>query len=312
MQLVYRTFLDYAPSGCGLITAQGGGGSDPIHRYAVALLKAKLLVNRHYALYLLPTVKEPLHIPNMKATLAYELEHEAANILHFLFQQQTAGPHNTDLAMVSGLITLSGTSKGRVHGAIDPTTRFNLIKNTAGTWLTVAPKVVPLPLVPMGKVEWVDGYRHEEHYQVGLPEELGGIRLSPIVNEINAMLAEDPCAPHFITVAFPLSKEEIEYIDNGINRYPLKSGGQVHIFFNPCFASVDQLTNTAEALICDFRGGSGVQASLNDFLLEKHTTPLTTSFSEAERRALAGKVAERTLTEEIERELARILQTDHL
>jgi hypothetical protein len=81
MKLVYRAFLGYAPSGCGLITAQGGGGSDPLHRYAVSLLKAKLRVNRHYALYLLPTANEPLHIPNMKATLAYELEHEASKYL---------------------------------------------------------------------------------------------------------------------------------------------------------------------------------------------------------------------------------------
>jgi hypothetical protein len=312
MKLVYRAFLDYAPSGCGLITAQGGGGSDPIHRYIVALLKDKLCVNRHYALYMLPTANEPLHIQNMKATLAYELEYEAANILHFLFQQQTAGAHNSDLAMVSGFITLSGDSKGRFNGGIDPTTKFNLIKETAGTWLTVTPKVVPLPLVPMGKVELVDGYRHEEHYQVGLPEELGGKRLSPIVDEINTMLAADPAAPHFITVAFSLNKDEMDYIANGVNRYPLDPGGQVHVFFNPCFASVDPVTNTAEALVCDFRGGSGVKACLNDFLLDKHSTPLTNGFSRNEQLVLAGKVAERSLTEEIERELQRILKKDHL
>jgi hypothetical protein len=214
--------------------------------------------------------------------------------------------------MVSGFITLSGDSKGRLNGGIDPTTKFNLIKETAGTWLTVTPKVVPLPLIPMGKVELVDGYRHEEHYQVGLPEELGGKRLSPIVDEINTMLAADPAAPHFITVAFSLNKDEIEYIANGVKRFPLEPGGQVHVFFNPCFAYVDPLTNTAEALVYDFRGGSGVRACLHDFLLEKQSTPLTTSFSQTDRLALAGKVAERRLTEEIEQELQRILKTDHL
>jgi hypothetical protein len=162
-----RSFLDYAPLGCALFTAQGGGGSDPLHRYAVSVLKAKLPVNRHYILYLLPTDDEPLHIPNMKATLAYELEHEADEktpTLHFLFQQKTAGAHDTDRAMVSGVITLTGATRFKLNGAIDPTTKFNLIAETAGTWLTVNPRVVPLPLVPMGKVELVEGYRHEEHY----------------------------------------------------------------------------------------------------------------------------------------------------
>jgi hypothetical protein len=47
-------------------------------------------------------------------------------------------------------------------------------------------------------------------------------------------------------------------------------------------------------------------------LLEKGSTPLTLCFSQADRLALASKVAERSLPEEIEKELARILKTDHL
>jgi hypothetical protein len=137
MEEVYRVFLDYAPTGCGLITVQGGGGSDPYHRYSISALKTRLPVNRCYTLYLLPSADEPLHISNMKATLAYELEHEAPNTLHFLFQQQRAGAHRTDRALVSGLITLTGASKGRLNGGIDPTNKFNLLKETAGTWLVV-------------------------------------------------------------------------------------------------------------------------------------------------------------------------------
>jgi hypothetical protein len=313
-----RSFLDYYPNGCALFTAQGGGGTDTYHRYAVSLLKAKLKVNRHYILYLLPTDDELLHIPNMRGTLAHELAREASEetpktpTLHFLFQQQTAGAHDTDRAMVAGFITLTGTSRARLNGGIDPTTKFRLIKKTAGTWLTVTPKVVSLPLIPMGKVEMVDGYRHEEHYKVNFTEEKGGKRINPIVAAIESMVAEDPAAPHFITVCSYLQQEEMEYIAKGVKRFPLKPGGRVHVYFNPCFPAFSPDDNTAEALLCDFRGGSGVTESLNNFLVEKQDTPLLTGFSQPAQLALAGKVAERRLTEEIEQELTRILKTDHL
>jgi hypothetical protein len=88
--------------------------------------------------------------------------------------------------------------------------------------------------------------------------------------------------------------------------------GLVHVFFNPCWPTVSPATDTAEALVCDFRGGCGVKARLNDFLVENQSTPLTTCFSQADRLALAGKVTERSLPEEIEKELSRILKTDHL
>jgi hypothetical protein len=68
------------------------------------------------------------------------------------------------------------------------------------------------------------------------------------------MLAEDPCAPHFITVASSLHPEEMADITNGVKRFPLKPGGQVHVYFNPCFPVVSPVTDTAEALLCDFRG----------------------------------------------------------
>jgi hypothetical protein len=53
---VYRAFLDYKPTGCTLFTVQGGGGTDPYHRLAVADLKRMLPVNLHYILYLLPSL----------------------------------------------------------------------------------------------------------------------------------------------------------------------------------------------------------------------------------------------------------------
>jgi hypothetical protein len=154
-----RSFLDYKPNGCALFTAEGGGGTGPYLRFAVSVLKTAQRVNRHYILYLLPTDDEPLHVPNMKGTLAYELKREAHELaatkgkpkiptLHFLHQQKTAGAHKTDRAMMAGVITLTGASRARLNGAIDATTRFNLIKTIAGTWLTVNPQVVPLPLIP--------------------------------------------------------------------------------------------------------------------------------------------------------------------
>jgi hypothetical protein len=319
-----RAFLDYKPKGCALFTAQGGGGTDTYHRYAVAAVKEKLPVNRHYILYLLPTKHEPLHVPNMKGTLAYELEREAHELkaaeeekqlpttLHFLFQQKTTGAHKSDRAMIARFITLTGASRGRLNGGIDPTTKFNLMATLAGTWLTVNPVVVPLPLVPMGKVEMVDGTRHEEHYKVSLTETQGGQRIHPIVSAIETLVAEDPAAPHFITLASYMHEEEMVYIRDGVARFPLQPGGEVHLYFNTCYPTFNRDDDTAEALLCDFRGGKGVQELLHTFLQEKQPTPLTNGFSWTDRLALAGNVPERFQTEEIEQGVQEILTVDHL
>jgi hypothetical protein len=101
MEKACRSYLDYAGEGCALFTVQAGGGTDPVHRLAEARLKLELTVNRLYKLLLLPTDDEPLLIPNMKAMLAYELEHEASEktpTLRLLKQQKTIGPHDTDRA----------------------------------------------------------------------------------------------------------------------------------------------------------------------------------------------------------------------
>ena len=319
-----RSYLDYTRDGCVLITVQGGGGSDPLHRCSVARLKAKLTVNRHIMLLLLPTDDEPLLIPNMKDMLAYELQREARELaaanaeeeqtpstLHLLFQEKTIGPHDTDRALVAGLITLSGASQARISGAMDPTNKYRLIAKTAGTWLLVTPKVVQLPLVPMGRVRLGNGYRHEEHYQALLREPQGGQRIRPIISAINAMLAADPSAPHFITLASTLDPDEMQYIAEGVRNFPFQPGGKIHLFFNPCMPTVTPENDTAEALLCDFKGGSSVQACLTGFLSDKHGTALLNGLTPADRYALTGAVSKPTLTEKVEQEINRILLKDH-
>jgi hypothetical protein len=298
-----------------LFTVEGGGGTHPIHSFGVSSLKSQLLVNRHYRLFLLPGADEPLCMPNMWGTLAYALEHEASEqtpTIHLLFRQKTTGAHATDLAMVAGFVTISGASRGRLHGAIDPTNKFNLIARTAGTWLTVHPRVVPLPLKPMGKVFMRNGNRYEDHYEVSLPDELGGKRVTPILQELYNLVAEDPAAPHFITVASSLHPDEIEYIASGVKRFPLQAGGRIHVFYNPCWPVVSPVTDMTEGLICDFRGGKSVGEYLSSFLGDKQSTDFSTGFAQADRHALATQVAERSLTEEIEEELLRILKGSNL
>jgi hypothetical protein len=193
---------------------------------------------------------------------------------------------------------------------MDPTTKYRLIAKTAGTWLLVNPKVVQLPLVPMGKVKFDNGYRHEEHYQTLLREIQGGKRIRPIIGAINTMLAADPSAPHFITIASSLYQDEMQYIAEGVSLFPFQPGGQVHLFFNPCWPTVTPENDTAEALLCDFKGGSGVQECLTGFLSEQHGTALINGFSPAERFALASTVVERRLTEKVEEQISRILMRD--
>jgi hypothetical protein len=315
MEKACRSYLDYAGEGCALFTVQAGGGTDPMHRLAEARLIFELPVNRLYKLLLLPTDDEPLLIPNMKATLAYELEHEASEkipTLRLLKQQKTIGPHDDDRALVSGVITLTGASRSRLNGVLDPTNKYRLIRKTAGSWLTVHPLVVPLPLKSMGTVELRDGQWHEDPYLVLLDEELGGKRFTPILRAIYNFLAEDPSAPHFITVASSLRQDEIAAIASGAKRFPLQPGGQVHVFCNPCYPTVPPGNDVAEALLCDFRGGTGVKKCLHKFLLHKQGTSFSNGFSLADRLDLAGKVPERFLTEAIEKDILRLLKSANL
>jgi hypothetical protein len=310
-----RAFLDYYPNGCALFTAQGGGGTDPYLRYALALLKSKLKVNRHYKLYLLPTDDEPLHQPNLRGSLAFDLEREAADktpTLHFLHKQQTVGAHKSDRALVSGIITLASHSKGRLNGGIDPTNVFELIRKTAGTWLLVTPIVVELPMVPLGKVEMIKGRRHEEHYKVNMSEEKGGKRVNPIVAAIEDLVLVDLAAHHFVTISAYLNKEEMDYIAQCVRRFDLAPGGRLHLYFNPSNMHFNADKDTAEALLCDFRGGSGVTECLDSFLLNNKTSHLLPGLPQPHQLALYSALPERALTAEIEEQLQRILKFDHL
>jgi hypothetical protein len=75
---------------------------------------------------------------------------------------------------------------------------------------------------------------------------------------------------------------------------------------NPCFPVVSPQTDSAQALVCDFRGGKGVRALLKAFLLEEERTPQADGITWEELREIAAHVPEREKSERIHRDLARI------
>jgi hypothetical protein len=308
-----RAFKDYDPLRPSLITARGAGGSDPIHQCGVDLLLSQLPANLHYELFLVPTVREPLHRPNMRGTLASTLLHEAEIQEHMptiycLFQQTKAGSHETDIALASGFITLSGNSRSSERGEIDATNKFNLIRKIAGNWLLVEPRIVEIPLKPIGEVQKRNGYLEEQVYGALLPDPYGGKRLRGVLDELYRLVMEDPAAPHVITVATTLNQEEMAYLVSGVEQFLLEEGGDVHVMINPSFPVVSPHTDSAQALVCDFRGGKGVRAFLKAFLLEEERTPQTDGITWDEVRRIASHVPEREKTERIHRDLARIAQ----
>jgi hypothetical protein len=312
VEILIRSFMDYDSLGCSLQTIEGGGGTHPLHQYAVMRLKASLKVNRHIRLFLTPTQKEPLHLANMRGTLANALKSEADDTLNLIHPQKKAGPHDTDIAVVSGMITLSGNCHGVRRGEPDPATKFNLITTTAGHWLSVHPRIVRLPLRPIGQLVPENGHLHDDRHWVSVPDHLGGKRVSAILVALHILVMEDPSAPHFLTIAGSLHPDEIEYIAKGIERFSLSPGGQVHVFFNPADAVVDPATNTAQALLCDFRGGQGVRAFLKGFLAEQSSAPVSTGISWDEVRSVAVQVPELPMAEKIEQQLLRILDNNPL
>ena len=308
-----RAFKDYDPLRPSLLTIRSAGGSDPIHQCGVDLLLSQLPANFHYELFLVPTNREPLHLPNMRGTLASTLLHEAEiqhhiPTIHCLFPQTKAGAHETDSALAAGLITLSGNSRSSERGEIDATNRFNLIKKLAGNWVLVEPRIIEIPLKPIGEVVRHNGYLEEQIYGALLPDPYGGKRLRAVLDELYRLVMADPAAPHFITVATTLNQEEMAYLISGVEQFLLEEGGDVHVMINPCFPVVNPLTDSAQALVCDFRGGKGVRQFLKDFLLEQERQPQPDGISWEELLHIASRVPEREKTERIHRDLARIAQ----
>jgi hypothetical protein len=304
-----RAFKDYDPLRPSLITIRGGGGSDPIHQCGVDFLLSELPVNLHYELFLVPTAREPLHRPNLRGSLASTLLHEAEETIptvHCLFPQTKAGSHDTDIALASGFIALSGNSRSSERGELDSTNKFNLIRKLAGNWLLVVPRIVEIPLKPIGEVIQRNGSLEEQLYGALLPDVYGGKRLRAVLDELYSLVMEDPAAPHFITIATTLNQEEMAYLVSGVEQFLLDEGGDVHVMINPCFPAVNPLTDSTQVLICDFRGGHGVRAFLKEFLLEQEREPQTDGITWEELRGIASQVPEYEKTERIHRDLAHI------
>jgi hypothetical protein len=308
-----RAFKDYDPLRPSVITIRSGGGTDPIHQCGAAFLLSELPANLHYELFLVPTAREPLHRPNLRGTLASTLLHEAETQKHIptiycLFQQTKSGSHDTDIALASGLITLSGNSRSSGRGELDATNKFNLIRKIAGNWVLVEPWIVEIPLKPIGEVVQRNGVLEEQVYGALLPDPYGGKRLRAVLDELYSLVMADPAAPHFITVATLLDQEEMAYLVSGVEQFLLEEGGDVHVMINPCFPAVSPLTDSAQALVCDFRGGHEVRAFLKEFLLEQEREPQTNGITWEELRGIASQVPEREQTDKIHRDLGRIAQ----
>jgi hypothetical protein len=311
-----RSYKDYDPNGASLISIAGGGGTYPIHRFGRELLEANLKINQHIQLFLLPSAAEPLHIANMRGTVAHVIKHKDdeknKSTLHIFYPLGKAGKHTTDTAMASGLITVTGNCQDKDRGEADSATKFSLIHKIAGNFLTAHPRIVAIPLKTIGRVVASNGRLHEELINIIPPDELGGKHVGGCLDELYNLVSEDFSAPHFISIAFAFSEAEIKYLTDGVKRFPLQEGGSVHLMFNVLWPKVNPQTNTAECLIVDFRGGHGVRNYLKAFLAEKHRLGYPASNAWDELTAIAERVAERSMTEGIEQDLLRILAESRL
>jgi hypothetical protein len=72
------SYKDYGPNGRSLISIAGGGGTYPFHQYGLERLEAKLKINQHIQLLLMPSAAEPLplHVRNMRGTVANLIKHK--------------------------------------------------------------------------------------------------------------------------------------------------------------------------------------------------------------------------------------------
>jgi hypothetical protein len=310
-----RSYKDCDPYGASLISIAGGGGTFPIHCFGRELLQANLKINQHLQLLLMPSAAEPLHVANMRGTVADLIKHKDdeknKSSLYVFYQLEKPGKHPTDSPLVSGLITVTGNCQDKDRGEADSATKFSLIQDIAGNFLTAHPRIVPVPLKTIGRVVASNGRLHEELIHIIPPDELGGKHVGGCLDELYNLVSEDFSAPHFISIAFAFNAAEINYIREGVKRFPLEAGGFVHLMFNVMWPKVNPLTNTAECLIVDFRGGQGVRNYLKEFLTGNQRLGSPDNAWD-ELTAIAERVSERSLTERIEQDLRRILEATHL
>jgi hypothetical protein len=315
-----RSYKDFGPYGASLISI-AGGGTYPIHRFGLELLQANLKINQHIQLMLMPSAAEPLHLANMRGTVADIIKHrddeKNKSTLYVFYQLEKPGKPPTDSSLASGLITVTGNCLDKDRGEADSSTKFSLIRSIAGNFLTAHPRIVDVPLKTIGRVVGTNGRLHEELIHIIPPDELGGKHVGGCLDELYNLVSEDFSAQHFISIAFAFNPAEIKYITEGVKtegvkRFPLQAGGFVHLMFNVMWPKVNPLTNTTEYLIVDFRGGHGVRNYLKAFLTETHGVPTPASNTWDELTAIAERVSERSLTERIEQDLRRILEDTHL
>jgi hypothetical protein len=311
-----RSYKDFDPYGASLISIAGGGGTYPIHRFGLELLQANLKINQHIQLMLMPSAAEPLHLANMRGTVADLIKHKDdeknKSSLYVFYQLEKPGKHPTDSPLASGLITVTGNCLDKDRGEADSATKFSLIHKIAGNFLTAHPRLVDIPMKTISRVVETRGRLHEELIHIIPPDELGGKHVGGCLDELYNLVSEDFSAPHFIAIAFAFNAAEIKYITDGVKRFPLQAGGFVHLMFNVMWPKVNPLTNTAECHIVDFRGGKGVRNYLKGFLTETHGVPTPASNTWDELTSIAERVTERSLTERIEQDLRRILEDTHL
>jgi len=161
-----RSYKDFDPNGASLVSIAGGGGTYPIHLYGRELLQANLKINQHIELFLMPSAAEPLHLGNMRGTVANLIKHKDdeknKSTLHIFYQLEKPGKHRTDSSMASGLVTVTGNCQDKDRGEPDSATKFSRIHKIAGNFLTAHPRVVDIPLKTIGRVVANNGRLHEE------------------------------------------------------------------------------------------------------------------------------------------------------
>ena len=287
--------------GCTLFTIEAGGGSDTLQQLAVDLFCNFVTANRHYSLYLEPSPsEEPLHVPNMRAKVAYALLHQPNTpTINFWWPQEVSGPKPEDKAVLGGIMLLTGNAPD--HHEHAPPNQFALLKSR-GDWFLVVPRIVP---VPLKRVDRLNGDNLPLITQLDLPEELGGTQVAEVLKAIGELLMGDPTASHTITVLGVFTPAEIAELKRGIQRFPLGDGGSLRIvvgYMNP-----EVRDGQALYLLCDFKAGFQVYHRLRNLLLAPVTASNGVKWDEL--RALAAKLPELQTAERIHRELAHIRRT---
>lgn len=206
------------------VLPKGFGGTDPWSDYFERQLLSSIGADRSIELRVMPAGDERNLQQNAAGQLFFRLATETVPEKHIVvvFAQSRRGSHETDPALVSGLLMLTGNDHS-IPSNPDAANIFGNLRDDMCGWIEVRPRVVRIPLdhLEAGFMWWKRRFSK--------PSSDGSTGLHYVLNAVKDLFDEDPESRHVVTCTGLWWGRDVERLRESIlNLAPV--GGALPVF----------------------------------------------------------------------------------